>query len=380
MQKKMLIITKHFNIGGAEKMLLRFMPIFFSLGYRVDIYLLYNYGMHIDFELDLGFNSNQLVLGSIFSNETDENKQLMKNEPQKVYRSVIHDTYDIEIAFQESYSTKIISTSQNKKSKKIAWIHSNFQEYHFSAKAYESDYEELNIYRKFDHIVFCSESAKNAFNKTLKNNFCNKEVIYPLTDSSFCKKYAQLHQVAEEKPYFLVLSRYSPQKGLDRLIKAAKLLKEQDILFEIIIVGQGELEKDLRELISTYDLADKVFLVPAVPNPFPYFKNCISYVCPSYTESFGMALQEALCMQVPVIACNTSGTCEVLQDGLFGEIVEPSEYGLANAMKKCILNPNYLKILQGKAAQGSDYWDKWFFVSKKKLEILLSPDSGIQNK
>lgn len=380
MQKKLLIITKHLNIGGAEKMLFRFMPVFMSLGYRVDIYLLYNYGMHIDFGLEPEFNSNQLVLGSIFPNETDENKQLMKNEPQKVYNSAIHDTYDIEIAFQESYSTKIISTSQNKKSKKIAWIHSNFQEYHFSANAYDSDSEELNVYRKFDHIVFCSESAKNAFDKTLQNNFCNKEVIYSLTDSSFCKRYAQLYQVQVKKPYFLVLSRYSPQKGLDRLIKAAKLLKKQNVLFEIIIVGQGELKNDLRELITTYDLMDEVYLIPAVPNPFPYFKNCISYVCPSYTEAFGMALQEALCMHVPVIACDTLGTCEVLQDGLFGEIVEPSEYALADAMKKCILDPDYLNILQNKAARGADYWDKWVPISKKKLEILLSPYPGIQNK
>ena len=39
----MLIITKHLDIGGAEKMLLRFLPVFISLGYKIDLYLLYNY-------------------------------------------------------------------------------------------------------------------------------------------------------------------------------------------------------------------------------------------------------------------------------------------------------------------------------------------------
>lgn len=380
MPKKLLIITKHLNIGGTEKMLLRFMPVFISLGYKVDLFLLYNYGMHIDFEFDLGFSSDQLVLGSIFQDETDKNKQLMKNEPYKVYNSVIHDTYDIEIAFQESYATKIISTSPNKNSKKIAWIHSNFQEYHFSANAYRNNNEELNVYSKFDHIIFCSESAKKAFDKTLKNNFCNKEVIYSLTYSSFCKRYAQLQQFQMRKPYFLVLSRYSPQKGLDRLIKAAKLLKAQNIPFEIIIVGKGELENDLKELITSYNLTNEVYLIPAIPNPFPYFKNCLSYVSPSYTESFGVALQEALCMHVPVIACDTSGTREVLQNGLFGEIVDPSEYALADAMKKCILDPNYVKILKNKSARGAAYWNEWTPISKKKLENLLSPYSCIQNK
>lgn len=373
MQKKMLIITKHLNIGGTEKMLLRIIPVFISLGYKVDLYLLYNYGMHMDFEFDFGYNTDQFTLFSIFPYKTNDYKQLMKKEPQKVYYSVIHDTYDIEIAFQESYATKIISTSQNKKSKKIAWVHSNFQEYHFSANAYDSDEEELNIYSKFDQIVFCSESAKNAFDKTLNNNFRNKEVIYSLTDSAFCKECARQYQQHVRGSYFLVLSRYSPQKGLDRLIKAARLLKNCNILFKIIIVGNGELEHDIRKMITAYDLIDEVHMAPAVPNPFPYFKNCISYVSPSYTEAFGLAVQEALCMHVPVIACDTPGTREVLKNGLFGEIVEPSEYALADAMKNFILDSDYASILCKKADNGADYWDKKISISKKKLENLLSP-------
>lgn len=354
-------------------MLLRILPIFISFGYKIDLYLLYNYGMHIDFEFDFGYNTDQLALFSIFPYKTNGYKQLMKSEPQKVYYSVINDTYDIEIAFQESYATKIISTSQNKKSKKIAWVHSNFQEYHFSANAYDSDEEELNAYSKFDQIVFCSESAKNAFDKTLKNNFRNKEVIYSLTDSAYCKECARQYQHQVRGSHFLVLSRYSPQKGLDRLIKAARLLKDCNILFKIIIVGNGELEHDIREMITAYDLINEVYMAPAVPNPFPYFKNCISYVSPSYTESFGLAMQEALCMHVPVIACDTPGTREVLKNGLFGEIVEPSEYALADAMKKCILDSDYKNILCKKADNGADYWDKWVSISKEKLETLLSP-------
>lgn len=371
--KKMLIITKHFNIGGAEKMLLRTLPVFTSLGYKIDLCLLYNCGIHIDFEFDFGYNADQFTLFSIFPNKTDAYKQLMKNEPQKVYDSVISDTYDIEIAFQESYATKIISTSQNQKSKKIAWVHSNFQEYHFSADAYDNDEEELNVYSKFDQIIFCSESAKNAFDKTLKNNFRNKEVIYPYVDFPFCQPSARQHQQQVQGSYFLVLSRYSPQKGLDRLIKAAKLLKDYNILFKIIIVGSGELEKNLREMIIAYNLTDEVHMASATLNPISYFKNCISYISPSYTESFGLAVQEALCMHIPVIACDTPGTREVLKNGLFGEIVEASEYALADAMKKYIIDSNYASILCKKADLGADYWRKWVSISKKKLKKLLSP-------
>ena len=95
MPKKMLIITKHLDIGGAEKMLLRFLPVFISLGYKIDLYLLYNYRMQMDFEFDLGYTSNQIELFSIFPYKTNDYKQFMKNEPQEVYYSVIHDTVKI---------------------------------------------------------------------------------------------------------------------------------------------------------------------------------------------------------------------------------------------------------------------------------------------
>ena len=146
MRKKMLIITKHLSIGGTEKMLLRFLPIFMSLGYKIDLYLLYDFRLNIKFESYLGCNYDQINIFSIFPYKTDDYKRLMKEDPHKVYYSAIHDTYDIEIAFQESYSTKLISTSTNEKSKKIAWVHSNFEEYHFSADAYDNDREELNMF------------------------------------------------------------------------------------------------------------------------------------------------------------------------------------------------------------------------------------------
>lgn len=78
-------------------------------------------------------------------------------------------------------------------------------------------------------------------------------------------------------------------------------------------------------------------------------------------------------MGVPVIACDTPGTREVLKNGLFGEIVKPSEYSLASAMQKFILDSNYANILRKKAEAGANYWHKLSSISKKKLEMLLSP-------
>ena len=82
-------------------------------------------------------------------------------------------------------------------------------------------------------------------------------------------------------------------------------------------------------------------------------------------------------MHVPVIACDTPGTREVLKNGLFGEIVDPSEYALANFMKKCIQNSNYMDSLKQKAINGADYWNKMTSITKAKLDAIFLPDSRI---
>ncbi len=377
MSKNILIVSKHFNIGGTEKMLLRFMPIFLSLGYKVDVYLLYNSGIILKSLPKWLLYSNQFTISSFFSEKNDANKMNMKENPKEVYQKCIKKTYDIEIAFQESYATKIVSNSPNPKSLKIAWIHSNFEEYHFSANAYNSYLEELQTYNKYDKIVFCSYSAKHSFDRVLINNFQNKYVIYSPINTKICKKYATQYAPSIIGKYFLVLSRLSPQKGLDRLIEAAKILKEKEISFKIIIVGSGELETYLNTLISNYGLISCVQIHPSVMNPFPYLKNCMAYISPSYTESFGIAVQEALCMCVPVIACDTQGTQEVLNKGEFGEIINPTEYALANALEEYIYNPLFAKILNDKAKKGCSYWNSLYRSTYNQLKYLLLPDPWI---
>lgn len=377
MSKNILIVTKHLNIGGAEKMLLRMLPMIFSHDYKVDLFLLYNSGSLLQIWPDIIKNNPLCTLSSFFPYENEKCKSIMKNHPDEVYRHNISKVYDIEIAFQESYATKIVSMSPNKSSMKIAWIHSNFEEYHFSSSTYENNLEELQTYQKFDKIVFCSYSAMNAFNKILKNNFKNKQVIYSPIRITQCKYYAEQDTVPIKEPYFLVLSRLSPQKGLDRIIKAGLLLKDRKVSYKIIIIGSGELESELRSLIASYDLIDYVKLYPSTPNPFPYFKNCVAYISPSYTESFGIAVQEALCMNIPVIACDTPGTREVLGDGTYGEIVPPSENPLANAIEKCLYDKSFLYLLQEKARKGGLYWNSLYTVSQEKLELLLLPDSRV---
>ena len=81
------------------------------------------------------------------------------------YRLFFHEKFDVEIAFIEGESTKIISGSTNKKSKKIAWVHIDLVANPWTEFLYKSNNDERNHYMHFDNICCVSNKVKEAFLK-----------------------------------------------------------------------------------------------------------------------------------------------------------------------------------------------------------------------
>ena len=75
-----------------------------------------------------------------------------KDSPETFYKKFIKEKYDVEVAFIEGYATKIISGSNNKDSKKIAWVHIDLMENPWTEVAYHSLEEEKECYQKYDNI------------------------------------------------------------------------------------------------------------------------------------------------------------------------------------------------------------------------------------
>lgn len=367
----MLVITKHLDIGGTEKMLLRILPSWISMGFKIDILLLYNYTFSVPKEW------NKCNISYIYPQKTRIAKQDLKTHPDLIYKKYVKKNYDVEIAFQEGFPTKIISKSTNKKSIKIAWVHSNFEQYHFSSTAYWNDADESQAYNAFDKIVFCSYSACNAFNKVFVNNVKYKEIIYSPINIRLIQQMSNEYNIQIPRPYFLTISRFSPQKGLDRLVNACQLLSKKYSDLLVVIVGGGEQEVQIKDYIEAESMKNNIMLIPPVRNPFPYIKSCMAYISPSYTESFGIAVQEALTMGKPVIACKTPGTCEVLGDGKYGYIVELSNESLADTIESFLIDNAFRKNLEKKSKNGQAYWKEQSHVSQHALRTLFLPNSDI---
>lgn len=139
---------------------------------------------------------------------------------------------------------------------------------------------------------------------------------------------------------FVNMGRLSPEKAQDNLINAFAKFHEKHINSKLYILGQGPLEKDLRELIIELNLTESVFLLGQLDNPFVFLSKCDCFVLSSHYEGQPMVLLEAMTLGMNIIATDIVANRTVLEDGKYGLLVENSIDGLVSGMEAISVNKN----------------------------------------
>lgn len=258
--------------------------------------------------------------------------------PCVFYRLFVKGTYDTEVAFIEGYATRIISGSNNRKSKKIAWVHTDMSKNHWTTLAYRTDEEEKKAYTNFDKVVSVSQSVKYSFDKMFPHH--NSIVCYnPIDENGIKRRFMASVNTTEmlcRRPVIVTLGRLVPQKGYDRLLAVAKQLKAKGLFFSINILGEGNERTKLESYIKEHRLQDCVKLLGFQENPYPFLSKADLFVCSSRIEGYSTAVIESLVLGIPVVATNCSGMEELLGDNQYGMIVDNEEKSLYEGMKKIL--------------------------------------------
>ena len=263
---------------------------------------------------------------------------------KNIRKYFIRGNYDVEVAFCEGYSTKIIGNSGKKNCKKIAWVHTDMIKNPWSEKIFGSAEEEKKCYEKFDAIVCVAETMKESFIK--KYGMAEKvHVLYnPLDFESVIKKSAEKTDFKfGDGMKFVLAGTFIKIKGFDRFVKVCKRLKDDGELFSALIMGDGEEKENIKKIIAETNLGDTVKILDFQTNPYKYIAHSDVYVCSSYAEGYSTAVSESVALNVPVITTECSGMREIFGENECGIICENSEDGLYNAMKKVLNDPSLLK-------------------------------------
>ncbi|OGG23879.1 hypothetical protein A3A79_01605 [Candidatus Gottesmanbacteria bacterium RIFCSPLOWO2_01_FULL_43_11b] len=123
------------------------------------------------------------------------------------------------------------------------------------------------------------------------------------------------------KKVVLFTGRLTEHKGVDILIKAARLIHG-----EVIILGDGPERNNLENLIKQYKLTNVKILGYMSPKEQVNFKTFYNradvYVAPStWHEPLGLVILEAMAGRTPVIATRKGGVASIVKDGYNGFLV-----------------------------------------------------------
>jgi colanic acid/amylovoran biosynthesis glycosyltransferase len=156
-----------------------------------------------------------------------------------------------------------------------------------------------------------------------------------------------------EKTQFASIARLSRQKGIPLLIQAAAILKDGGYRFTIQLVGGGEMQQQVENMIRDYDLQDHVNLVGWASSM--EIVECLldskAMVLPSFAEGLPVVIMEALALEVPVIVTAIAGTPELVNDQCGWLIPSGSVDALAEALKTAMQTPPQTLAKMGKAGR-----------------------------
>jgi len=138
------------------------------------------------------------------------------------------------------------------------------------------------------------------------------------------------------------LGRLAPKKRVSDLIRAFERIATDYPDAELVVVGEGPLEEELRELAAELGVADRVTFTgrleaEAIPR---YYASAELFVLPSVWEGHPLTLLEAWAASRPVVASDVEGIAEFVDHGETGYLVESrNPDALADAIRYAFDHP-----------------------------------------
>ncbi|MCX5697976.1 MAG: glycosyltransferase family 4 protein [Candidatus Omnitrophica bacterium] len=148
-----------------------------------------------------------------------------------------------------------------------------------------------------------------------------------------------------EGPVVGIIARLSEVKGHTYLIQAMRIVREQVPDAQLLIGGEGKLEKELRAQASDLGLEKNIFFFPNTTDTRKLLSAMDVFVLPSLHEGLGLALMEAMAAAVAVVGSDIGGIKSLIQHRHSGLLAAPGDVGaLAGAIVELLKDPQKRKL------------------------------------
>lgn len=159
--------------------------------------------------------------------------------------------------------------------------------------------------------------------------------------------------MTDGEPLFVHAGRHAREKNLPLLLAAFRAYLSGGGSGKLVLVGFGRDTAALHARAGELGLCDHVVFRGYLANPFPQLAAATAFVLSSEQEGFGLAMAEAMALDVPVISTDCpGGPREILRGGRAGLLVRNHDpEALADAMRRVARDPAYRRSLASAGAR-----------------------------
>lgn len=372
--KKIAFYIECLIIGGAERVLIDLVNLLDPSKYDITVISIFKESVYPNYNLRFEDPFFPHVKYKWLVDNTKSLKYNLFNylfahgNQARLYKLLVKETYDVEIAFYEGLPTEFVAYSNNKKSKKYVWLHTD------NRKIWEDlpnkKLDELHFqYKQYDQVIGVSNAAVNSFGHFFSD--IRTKTIYSPVNYELIEKKAQVSVNINRvyAPLFLTVGRLIPVKGYARLLRSLEQLSVEGYEFQLIMIGTGEEEDELKQYVKEHNLKDRVMFLGSQQNPYAYMKMADYLICSSVVEGMGLALIEAMICELPILATDCGGPKEIFGDYECGIITENTEEGIYTMIKNTLIHPEKRNIYQSECRKRREYFNT--SQRMKDFELLL---------
>jgi glycosyltransferase involved in cell wall biosynthesis len=235
-----------------------------------------------------------------------------------------------------------------------------------------------SAYRRAARVVAVAPGIASDLSQHLGVADSALEVIPNMVEIERLKRDASAEPRAElthGTPLIVAAGRLTPAKGQADLLAAIGILATRKPC-RLAVLGEGPDLPRLQRLADDLGVAQRVRFLGFVENPFAIMSRADLFVSPSYRESFGNVILEAMALGVPVLSTKVpTGPEWLIRDGETGIFARPRDPDdLAAKIELLLGNDDLRRSVGARGAEEARKFDASVVVPR--YERLLEEVAG----